>query len=87
MCKYNKVYSFTDSNHLFQKPIDFDTKINISTKFTRLPKLLKGQLLEISELWNKKEQLKCFTCEEVRQVVKMRFPDDKYRLRILKEIQ
>nr|XP_049697353.1 centromere/kinetochore protein zw10 homolog [Helicoverpa armigera] len=73
---------------LFEEPIEFETKINIWLKFTKLPLLLKAQLLEISDLWNNdRDQFKSYTCEEVRQIVKMRFPDDKYRLKILKEIQ
>ncbi|CAH0591434.1 unnamed protein product [Chrysodeixis includens] len=73
---------------LFEEPIQFETKINVWSKFIKLPELLKAQLLEISDLWNKnREQFQSYTCEEVRQIVKMRFPDDKYRLKILKEIQ
>ncbi|CAH1634827.1 unnamed protein product [Spodoptera littoralis] len=73
---------------LFEEPIEFDSKINIWSKFTKLPQLLKAQLLEVSDLWNKdKDQFQGYSCEEVRHIVKMRFPDDKYRLKILKEIQ
>ncbi|KAJ8728979.1 hypothetical protein PYW07_006675 [Mythimna separata] len=74
---------------LFEEPIQFEAKISVWCKFTKLPRLLNSaQLLEISELWNKeRDQFKSYTCEELRQIVKMRFPDDKYRLKILKEIQ
>ncbi|CAB3251146.1 unnamed protein product [Arctia plantaginis] len=73
---------------LFEEPIHFESKINIWAKFSKLPHLLRAQLLEISDLWNNdRDQFQGYSCEEVRQVVKMRFPDDKYRLRILKEIQ
>lgn len=73
---------------LFEEPIHFETKINVWSKFIKLPELLKAQLLEISDLWNKnRDQFQSYSCEEIRQIVKMRFPDDKYRLKILKEIQ
>lgn len=53
-----------------------------------MPQLLKAQLLEISVLWTTDKQLaETYSCEEIRHIIKIRFPDDKYRLKILKEIQ
>ncbi|KAI8441121.1 hypothetical protein MSG28_009373, partial [Choristoneura fumiferana] len=76
-----------DITALFEEPIELDKKINVWLKFTKMPQLLKAQLLEIVEIWNTKELSQSYACEEVRQIVKMRFPDNKYRLKILKEIQ
>lgn len=79
---------FATSLYPFQEPIELDKKINVWLKFTKMPQLLKAQLLEIVEIWNSNKELsQSYACEEVRQIVKMRFPDNKYRLRILKEIQ
>ncbi|KAI8441119.1 hypothetical protein MSG28_009373, partial [Choristoneura fumiferana] len=75
-----------DITALFEEPIELDKKINVWLKFTKMPQLLKAQLLEIVEIWNTKELSQSYACEEVRQIVKMRFPDNKYRLKILKEI-
>ncbi|KPJ01410.1 hypothetical protein RR46_03182 [Papilio xuthus] len=73
---------------LFDEDVELDNKINIWVKFSKMPQLLKAQLLEIIDLWrNDKLLLQCYACEEIRQIVKLRFPDDKYRLKILKEIQ
>ncbi|KAJ0172776.1 hypothetical protein K1T71_011915 [Dendrolimus kikuchii] len=73
---------------LFEDPIQLESKVNSWNKFIKLPQLLKAQLLEISDLWvEKRDSFKSYTCEEVRQIVKMRFPDDKYRYEILKTIQ
>lgn len=73
---------------LFQEPIEFEKKIDIWSKFVKMPLVLKAQLLELSRLWNQNKDLsQSYSCEEVRQIIKMRFPDDKYRLKILMEIQ
>ncbi|XP_059061672.1 uncharacterized protein LOC131854574 [Achroia grisella] len=54
---------------LFEEPIQFENKINVWTKFTMLPQLLKAQLLETADLWNRnKEFSQCYTCEEIRQI-------------------
>ncbi|KAL0829602.1 hypothetical protein ABMA28_003109 [Loxostege sticticalis] len=77
-----------DIEGLFEEPIPFETKIDVWSKFIKLPQLLKAQLLELAELWTRSKELaQSYSCEEIRQLVKMRFPDDKYRLKILKEIQ
>ncbi|XP_011562259.3 centromere/kinetochore protein zw10 [Plutella xylostella] len=73
---------------LFEEPIEFEKKIDIWSKFVKMPLVLKAQLLELSRLWNQNKDLsQSYSCEEVRQIIKMRFPDDKYRLKILMEIQ
>ncbi|KPJ17468.1 hypothetical protein RR48_03878 [Papilio machaon] len=73
---------------LFDEEVELDNKINIWVKFSKMPQILKAQLLEITDLWRTdKLLLQCYACEEIRQIVKLRFPDDKYRLKILKEIQ
>ncbi|XP_045504982.1 centromere/kinetochore protein zw10 homolog [Colias croceus] len=73
---------------LFEEPIKFETKVEAWRKFVKMPQLLKAQLLEIAEIWKTdKELTETYTCEEIRQIVKIRFPDDKYRLKILKEIE
>lgn len=73
---------------LFEEEVELDNKINIWVKFSKMPQLLKAQLLEITDLWHTdKLLLQYYACEEIRQIVKLRFPDDKYRLKILKEIQ
>ncbi|XP_063622583.1 centromere/kinetochore protein zw10-like [Cydia splendana] len=80
--------SVEDITTLFEEPIELDKKINVWTKFTKMPQLLKAQLLETADGWkNNKELAQSYSCEEVRQIVKMRFPDNKYRLNMLKEIQ
>ncbi|XP_031764920.1 uncharacterized protein LOC113509466 [Galleria mellonella] len=54
---------------LFEEPIQFENKINVWNKFTMLPQLLKAQLLETADLWNRnKEFSQCYTCEEIRQI-------------------
>ncbi|XP_026498259.2 centromere/kinetochore protein zw10-like [Vanessa tameamea] len=73
---------------LFEGPIKFENKINVWSKFLKMPQLLKAQMLEIADLWHKDKELsQSYACEDIRLVIKMRFPDDKYRLKILKEIQ
>ncbi|KAJ2945139.1 hypothetical protein O0L34_g9199 [Tuta absoluta] len=73
---------------LFEGPMKLENKINVWSKFTKMSQLLKAQLLEVAGLWNNsRDQLQGYTCEEIRQIVKFRFPDDNYRLKILKEIQ
>lgn len=82
------MYFIKKNDSYFQEPIQFETKINVWNKFINMPQLLKAQMLEIANLWSKDKELsQSYTCEEIRLIVKMRFPDDKYRLKILKEIQ
>ncbi|XP_038218958.1 centromere/kinetochore protein zw10 homolog [Zerene cesonia] len=80
--------SIKEIKTLFEEPIKFETKVEAWRKFVKMPQLLKAQLLEIAEIWKTdKELTETYTCEEIRQIVKIRFPDDKYRLKILKEIE
>ncbi|XP_023951088.1 centromere/kinetochore protein zw10 [Bicyclus anynana] len=73
---------------LFEEPMKFESKIDVWSKFEMMPKLLKAQMLEIVDLWSQHKGLsQSYACEEIRLIIKMRFPDDKYRLKILKEIQ
>ncbi|CAH2088278.1 unnamed protein product [Euphydryas editha] len=73
---------------LFEEPIKFENKINMWSKFIKMPQLLKAQMLEIADLWqNDKDLSQSYACEDIRMIIKMRFPDDKYRLKILKDIQ
>ncbi|CAK1542733.1 unnamed protein product [Leptosia nina] len=77
-----------DIRSLFEDPSKSEEKVEGWKKFIKMPKLLKAQLLEIAELWNTdKKIVASYSCEEIRQIIKIRFPDDKYRLKILKEIQ
>ncbi|GBP71224.1 hypothetical protein EVAR_44862_1 [Eumeta japonica] len=77
-----------DIKLLFEDATELDKRISIWKKFIKMSKVLRAQLLELSDCWNKTKELKqTFTCEEIRQVIKMRFPDDAYRLKILAEIQ
>ncbi|CAG9571638.1 unnamed protein product [Danaus chrysippus] len=79
--------TISDVYTLFEEPIKLENKINIWNKFVKMPQLLKAQLLEIAELWiTDIDMSQSFACEEIRLIIKMRFPDDKYRLKILKEI-
>ncbi|XP_047507807.1 uncharacterized protein LOC125051504 isoform X2 [Pieris napi] len=76
-----------DVRTLFEEP-KFEGKVEAWKKFCKMPQLLRGQLLEIAELWTTDKQLsETYSCEEIRHIIKIRFPDDKYRLKILKEIQ
>ncbi|XP_068623129.1 centromere/kinetochore protein zw10 homolog [Battus philenor] len=78
----------TEIESLFVEKIELASKINIWIKFIKMSQLLKAQPLQITELWKSDEMLsQNYVCEEIRQIVKIRFPDDKYRLKILKEIQ
>ncbi|CAK1589253.1 unnamed protein product [Parnassius mnemosyne] len=80
--------TIADIATLFEEEVKLETKINIWVKFTKMSQLLKTQLLEITDLWRSDKLLKqSYVCEEIRQIIKMRFSDDKYRLKILKEIQ
>lgn len=73
---------------LFTEEFELEEKVNVWSKFTKMSQLLKAQLLQITDLWRTDHLLtQSYVCEEIRQIVKMRFPDDKYRLKILKEIQ
>ncbi|CAH2229384.1 jg22775, partial [Pararge aegeria aegeria] len=80
--------TITEISTLFEEPIKFDIKVDVWSKFEKMPILLKAQMLEIADLWCRNKELShSYACEEIRLIVKMRFPDDKYRLKILKEIQ
>ncbi|KAL4706418.1 hypothetical protein ACJJTC_010901 [Scirpophaga incertulas] len=80
--------TISDIMKLFAEPIQFENKISAWTKFVQLPQLLKAQLMELSNLWREDSEIsQSYSCEEIRQIIKMRFPDDKYRLKILNEIQ
>ncbi|CAH2055915.1 unnamed protein product, partial [Iphiclides podalirius] len=69
------------------KPISEELAYMLALRFDDTV-LLKAQLLEITDLWGTDKLLsQSYVCEEIRQIVKMRFPEDKYRLKILKEIQ
>ncbi|XP_050672878.1 centromere/kinetochore protein zw10 homolog [Leptidea sinapis] len=73
---------------LFEDHAVLENKVEIWKRFAKMPQLLKAQMLEIAEMWNScKELSESYICEEIRHIVKIRFPDNKYRLNILKEIQ
>ncbi|XP_049878806.1 uncharacterized protein LOC126375745 [Pectinophora gossypiella] len=59
----------SEVNVLFDEPIKLEDKVNVWTKFNKMPQLLKAQLLEIAEIWNEnRDQLQSFSCEEIRQI-------------------
>ncbi|RVE46322.1 hypothetical protein evm_009041 [Chilo suppressalis] len=67
---------------------NFASKISAWVKFGKLRVLMRAQLQQLVELWYQDKEVKeHFTCEEVRHIIRMRFPDTQYRLKILQEIQ